>query len=50
VQQPAAPGYYEEAKEVRIIPEDSRSESGALIGVGPGLCRNVDTNFREHLF
>jgi hypothetical protein len=27
--------YYEE---VRIIPEDSRSGSGTLMGVGPGLC------------
>src|SRR5215218_6841366 len=31
-------GYYGEAREVRIIPEGSRSEPRALIGVGPGLC------------
>jgi hypothetical protein len=31
-------GYYEEAREVAIIPEGSQSEPGTLIGVGPGLC------------
>jgi hypothetical protein len=29
--------YYEEAREVSIIPEGSRSWFGTVIGVGPGL-------------
>jgi hypothetical protein len=29
--------YYEEVREGQIIPEDSRSQPGMLIGVGPGL-------------
>jgi hypothetical protein len=43
----AAPGYYEEAREVVIIPEGHRSQAGSLIGVGPGLCRLVDMKFAE---
>jgi hypothetical protein len=31
-------GYYEEVREGQIIPAGSRSQPGALIGVGPGLC------------
>jgi hypothetical protein len=31
-------GYYEEAREVSLIPEGSRSQPGMLMGVGPGLC------------
>jgi hypothetical protein len=31
-------GYYEEVWEVVIMPEGSRSQSGTLTGVGPGLC------------
>jgi hypothetical protein len=29
--------------------EGSQSEPGMLVGVGPGLCRIVDMDFREHL-
>jgi hypothetical protein len=39
--------YYEE---VVIIPEGSLSEPGALMGVGPGLCRMLDVDFREFIF
>jgi hypothetical protein len=39
--------YYEE---VVIIPEGSLSEPGALMGVGPGLCKILHPNFREHPF
>jgi hypothetical protein len=35
-------GYYEEGREGRIIPYGTRSESGTLMGVGPG-----DANFLE---
>jgi hypothetical protein len=31
-------------------PKQSRSPSGALMGVGPGLCRILDLDFREHAF
>ena len=31
-------GYYEEAREVSLIPEGSRSQPGMLMGVGRGLC------------
>jgi hypothetical protein len=30
--------YYEESKEVEILPEGSRSWFGMAIRVGPGLC------------
>jgi hypothetical protein len=35
-------GYYEEAREVSLIPEGSRSQPGMLMGVGPGAMQRAD--------
>jgi hypothetical protein len=43
----ASYGYYEE---VEIIPDECLSQPGTLIGVGPGLCRILDADFREVIF
>jgi hypothetical protein len=40
-------GYYEEGREGRIIPYGTRSESGTLMGVGPGRCELLRTPLRR---
>jgi hypothetical protein len=46
--------YYKEvrevSREVSIIPEGSRSESEMPIGVGPGLCGILNSDFGEQPF
>jgi hypothetical protein len=46
VRQNTSGQYYEE---VRIIPEDGRSGSGAFRAIGAVICGILDVNFREHL-